>query len=136
MRLPAIAVALIGVMMAGCNTTAGIRSGTAFTKVVLDGKPLKVDAYYSLNPDCTTVGLATVRVVAAPQGGTIDVRHAPDFPGYPTGNPRSHCNTQRVPMTTVFYVPRPEYKGPDSFRIETVFATGNAQVVTYRVDVR
>ena len=138
MRLLSIGIMAIGVALAGCvaTTAPGIRTGVAGTKVVLDGKPLQINAWYSLNADCSSRGLARVRIVSPPQGGSIDIREAPDYPSYSGLNSRAHCNKQRILMTQAFYVPRPDFKGLDSFRLETVFPTGNAQVVTYRVEVR
>jgi hypothetical protein len=127
-------ITLLGTLLvSGCNTT-GSTSGS--TKVVLNGKALKVDTYGSLNPECVSTGSTSIRVLEQPKHGQVDLKNAMDFSTYPKENIRVHCNAKRTPATQVFYTPSSGYKGPDTFQVEAVFPNGSTRIARYSLDVR
>jgi hypothetical protein len=126
--------ALFGVLaVSGCNAPNAVSPPLKFT---ISGKPLKVDVYYSINPDCTSLGSTTIRLIEQPKHGTVEFRETTDFPYFREGNSRAHCNTRRVPVTQVIYIPAPGYTGPDSFQTDAVFPSGSARTAQYKVEVR
>lgn len=125
---------LLGTLLvAGCNTTG---SAPGNTKVVLNGKPLKVDTFGSLNPECVSTGSTSIRVLEQPKNGQVQIKEAIDFPTYPKENIRFHCNAKRAPATQVFYTPSSGYKGPDTFQVEAIFPNGSTRIARYSLDVR
>lgn len=127
-------IALLGtVAVTGCNSTP---SHNPPLKVAVNGKPLKVDYYYSLNPDCSSRGATTPRITEAPRHGTVEFREALDFPFFKRDSEQAHCNSKRVPVTSVVYTPSAGYTGPDSFQVYLVFASGNPHVVNYKVEAQ
>ena len=131
MRLSAL-IAILGALFAtGCTTT-----GTGTARVVLDGKPLKVDSFGFLTPECGSIGETAVLVTVEPKHGKVSVQQGMDYPRFSKENIRAHCNMKRAPSTLVFYIPSPGYKGPDSFKVEAVFPDGTTRNGTYQLDVR
>jgi hypothetical protein len=101
----------------------------------LAGPPVveqKIRYFHSIKPDCSTTGTVTVRVVNPPTNGRIDVRQNLDFPNFPRSNPRSTCNTTRVPSTEVWYVPNPGFAGADSATFEATYPSGQVLRVLYQ----
>ncbi|MBL0406068.1 hypothetical protein JKG68_19080 [Microvirga aerilata] len=126
-------ILLLGALaVAGCNTTGSTMS----TKVVLNGRTLKVDTWGSLNPECVSTGSTSIRVLEQPRNGRIEIKEAMDFSTYPKDNIRAHCNAKRTPATQVLYTPSPGYKGPDTFQVEGIFPNGSTRITRYSLDVR
>jgi hypothetical protein len=127
-------LALVGTLViSGCNAANSVSPPL---KVTISGKPLKVDVYSSINPDCTSRGSTTIRLIERPKHGTVEFREATDFTDYKQGDNRAHCSTRRVPVTQVIYTPAPGYTGPDSFQTDAVFPSGATRTVQYKVEVR
>jgi hypothetical protein len=131
MRLYGYAALMSMLMLAACNTTT-----SSTPKVVVGGKQLKVDIAYSVNPDCSSRGTSTVRLIEAPRHGKVDMREGTDFPYFSQGNIHAHCNASRVPATQILYTSSGGYTGPDSFTAEFIYPSGRARTHTYKVDVR
>ncbi|WP_158812045.1 hypothetical protein [Beijerinckia sp. L45] len=91
---------------------------------------VRIGSFYALDPTCATIGLPTVQLVAGPSNGTIEARHARDFPNFPTSNVRVKCDTRRVPVTEVLYRATPGFVGVDSVTYDIVFPRG--QLRRYR----
>jgi hypothetical protein len=127
----AAAVMLCSLVLAGCQTTQATS-----TLATPSGQALKVNSYFSLNADCTSVGPTNIRVTRAPANGQITVRQNLQYPSYARVNDRHHCNRRRVPSTSVYYTPKPGFTGEDSFDIESIFATGRLSTRTFRMIVR
>lgn len=119
--------------LAGCNTTG---ANTSNTKVVLSGRPLKVDTYGSLNPECVSTGAVIIRVLEQPRHGQVETKKAMDFSTFPKANIRAHCNTKRTPATQVVYISSPGYIGSDTFQVEAIFPNGSTRTTRYSLDVR
>jgi hypothetical protein len=100
------------------------------------GKPLKMGNYYSINPDCSSLGQPTVRVAEQPKHGRLEISQTTDFPYFSEGNVRHACNTRRVPVMQMTYIPDAGYNGSDSFQTDVVYASGQNQILRYRVEVR
>jgi hypothetical protein len=66
-------------------------------RAVASGGKLRLDFLYSINPDCTSIGFATVRIVEQPRHGRITVDNGTGFTNFPASNPRAECNKRSGP---------------------------------------
>ena len=73
-------------------SATGAQSQTA-VKNVISGTSLKLSFFNSTNPDCSSRGPSTVRLVRSPEHGGVSLRHTADFP-----SSRSQCHQRRVPV--------------------------------------
>ena len=105
-------------------------------RTVAAGHTVQLDFLYSINPDCTSVGFATVRVTEQPKHGKITVENGTGFTIFPQNNPRSECNKTRSDGVIVAYEPEDGYSGQDSINLEVIFASGSLSKRHYAVDVR
>lgn len=118
-------------MLAGCQTTGG----NSFKRVAIAAKPLKLSHYMSVNPDCTPIGTATVRVLTGPQNGSVSVRPGSDFPYFYRNNIRSNCNGRRVASQQLWYTGRTSGSS-DQVTVEVIYASGAARTSTYLIENR
>jgi hypothetical protein len=105
------------------------------TRVAAGELRARLDFLTSIEPDCSSIGQTTVRVVAQPQHGMLAVENGQGFTSFPKDNPRSECNTRRSDGTLVFYQPNSDYSGADSITLYVIFPSGNAQTRHYSIDV-
>ena len=109
---------------------AGIPTDTAHTKVDAAGKPVIIDEAVGLNPDCTTTGPITIKIVKQPAHGSVAVIQTSVFPGYPPSNVRNVCNSRQVPGYRVLYTGKKGYAGSDSAELEIFWPAGAALDLT------
>ena len=102
----------------------------------VSGVRQKLDFFVSLNPDCTSEGYASVVPATNPAHGSVEVIHGSDFPPYPPSNPRSACNTRRVPTTQISYTSEVGYHGPDTFAVTVVTPTGQRGAEVFNIFVQ
>jgi hypothetical protein len=105
-------------------------------KVAASGQPLILFQGGSTNPDCTSRGNVTVRVVGGPQHGRVSVISTGLFPTFSAYNPRSRCNTRRVAGKQAIYVSRRGYVGPDAVALEAIYPDGRYLRRTFAIAVR
>jgi transglutaminase-like putative cysteine protease len=103
--------------------------------VAADGK-IRLDFLYSINPDCTSIGFATIRMIEQPKHGKITIENGTGFTNFPDNNPRVECNKRRSDGVVVTYEPAPGYTGPDSVDFDTIFPTGSLSKRHYTIAVR
>ena len=120
------------VLVAMCTPAAA----EPIKKAVASGHVLKVFFAASLNADCTSIGSISIRLPVGPQHGVVTTRNASDFPFFPASNERSRCNTRRVRGLLVNYRPDRGYVGPDAFKVDYIFPTGNEILTDYQIDVK
>ena len=97
---------------------------------------LRLDFIYSLNPDCSSAGFATVRVLEQPKHGKITIDNGTGFSNFPQQNVRFECNKRRSDGVVLTYQPEAGFTGPDSINIDTIYANGSSQQRRYAIDVR
>ena len=90
----------------------------------------------STNPDCTSVGFPTVRVIEQPRHGKIAIENGTGFSNFPQDNPRAECNKRRSDGVIVAYQPEDGYTGQDLVNFKVIFASGSLSKRHYTVDVR
>ena len=106
------------------------------TKYAVSGQPLKLAFFNSTNPDCSSVGPPTIRIVRAPEHGRVTVVQTTGFPNFPSSNIRSECNRRRVRGATINYVSQRGFVGTDQVQVEIIFASGNLRQASYTINVR
>lgn len=90
---------------------------------------------FSVNPDCTSAGLSTASLRVQPSQGTVEFTPVNEFPNFPSSNPRSKCNDQRIPGIGVFYTSNPAFRGTDQFTMVNVTPGGFRHVWPFQVVV-
>lgn len=95
-----------------------------FAKTVAAGTTLRLIFSFSVNPDCTSAGLNTVRVTEQPMHGTAHREKTSDFPTFSPSNIRWDCNKTKVPGVALLYTPAPGFSGSDYLGFETISIEG------------
>ena len=88
------------------------------TMTVVGGERQRIDFISALNPDCSSAGYVTVRVIAPPAHGELTTEKGIDYPTYPKNNQRYQCNLKKVPIVNIYYRPVPGYIGVDAVTIK------------------
>src|SRR5262245_49865344 len=126
----------IALMPATAAMSATAAQAQYSTKYAVSGQPLKLTFFNSTNPDCSSVGRPTIRIVRAPDHGRVTVVQTTGFPNFPSSNIRSECNRRRVQGATINYVSQRGFVGTDYVQAEIIFASGNFRQVSYIINVR
>jgi hypothetical protein len=98
-------------------------------------QPLQVDFLYSINPDCSSDGVADVRTIEEPKHGRLTIGKGSGFTNFPQDNPRHECNRRRSEGMLVHYRPEEGYLGPDSVTIDIIYTNGNSSKRHYAIAV-
>jgi hypothetical protein len=85
---------------------------------VVSGERQRIDFIFALNPDCTTAGYATVRIISPPVNGELTTEPGVDYPAFSKENQRYQCNLKKSPVINVYYKSSPGYVGADTATIE------------------
>ncbi len=109
---------------------------TVVTRVAIADKPLQVAFLYDINPDCSVIGVPTVRIVEQPKSGKVTVENGTGFPAFPASNSRSKCNQSRSDGAIISYVPDPGYTGADSITVDIIYPDGGAAKRRYAIEVK
>lgn len=95
----------------------------------IPGKALQIGYYGSANRNCTPAALPTIRVMEAPQSGTLTVRV-----GSLTTDGINGCPRLKLPVQILFYLARPGVAGRDHL-LYTV-TSQNGEVGGYDVTIK
>jgi hypothetical protein len=95
---------------------------------------VRLDFLYFLEPDCSSAGPTTVRIVESARHGTLAIEHGEG--SFPRDNQRYECNTRRSDGTLVFYEPQSDYTGSDSITLYVIYPLGTAQTRHYSIEVK
>jgi hypothetical protein len=106
------------------------------SRVAIADQPLRVGFFYDLNPDCSLVGIPSVRILEQPKSGKVTVENGTGFPAFPASNIRYACNSSRSDGAIVSYTANPGYTGADSLTMEIIYPDGFANKRHYAIDVR
>jgi hypothetical protein len=72
-------------------------------RTVASGERQKIGFYYHLNPDCTSSGNMTVRIITPPAHGEVTTDRGLDYTNFPKENQRYQCNLNQSPGSNVYY---------------------------------
>lgn len=106
------------------------------SKSVLAGQTLTVAHSISLNPDCTSRGFATLRIVQPPAHGVANIVTRNDYPSFYGKNPRAECDKQKHPGRFVDYVPENGFVGQDFLIVEHIGLTGEDKMLRITITVK
>jgi hypothetical protein len=109
---------------------------TEVARVAVRDQRLRVATLYDLNPDCSVIGIPTVRILESSKNGGIIVEKGSGFPSYPANNSRAKCNSNAVDGEVIFYMPEPGYVGADAVLVEIIYPDGTARTRRYAIEVR
>lgn len=125
-------------LIAAATLQTGCFSDTRFShpKFAVSGQPQRLNFFTSLNPDCTLKGLATVRVLSAPNHGQLTVVQGSDYSSFPADSQQYVCNTKKTEGVVVTYVSAPGYFGADAATIEAIFPGGGHKTYEYAISVK
>lgn len=105
-------------------------------RTVPSGKNQRIDFLASVNPDCSSPGVPTVRLLEGPGNGVLTTDKAMDFKAFPRSNLRARCNRKRVRGLKLFYQSATEFFGTDRVRLLVITASGDEREATYLIKVR
>src|ERR1700730_16906783 len=105
-------------------------------RAVAADQKLRLDFLYSINPDCSSIGFSTVRIIEPPKNGRLTVKNGAGFTNFPQGNPRFECNKRRSDGVVLQYEPNPGFSGTDSLTVDVVFASGSSSQRHYAIGVK
>ena len=106
------------------------------TKVVATDQRLRVEFLYALEPDCSSMGVTSVRILEPPQHGKLTIENGRAFTGFAKENQRYDCNMRKSGGTLVFYDPEPGFAGNDTITLDIIFPTGQSSRQRYAIDVK
>jgi hypothetical protein len=107
-----------------------------FRRVAAADQKLLVGFFYDLNPDCSSIGYATVRITEQPQHGKVTMENGTGFSTFPQNNIRYECNKRRSDGVVVSYVPEAGFTGADSLTVDVILPDGGFYKRHYAIDVR
>ena len=105
-------------------------------RTVPSGKNQRIDFFASVNPDCSSIGIPTVRLVEGPSNGVITTDKATDFMAFPRSNVRFKCNAKRLSGLKLFCQSTTEFFGIDRVRLIVISASGGEREATYVIQVK
>lgn len=100
------------------------------------GRESRLNTVMSLNADCTSRGIPTIRVPSPPAHGTTSVRDGDYYPTFGPLTQRASCNLKPEPGAAVFYQPAEGYVGPDSLSMEIIYPDGQDHTINYDLTVK
>jgi Domain of Unknown Function with PDB structure (DUF3857)/Transglutaminase-like superfamily len=109
---------------------------TEVTRTAVQDQRLRMATLFDLNPDCSVIGIPTVRILEPPKSGTVSVEKGNGFPSFPENSSRAKCNANSVDGEFVFYMPKPGYVGSDSVMVEVIYPDGTAGTRHYAIEVK
>jgi hypothetical protein len=133
MHMSVTSASVAALLMLSASTAAQAQT---VSRAAASGVPLKLLFASANNPDCSSYGQTTIKLVAAPQHGSTRITHTRDFPSFRESNIRSVCNTRRVAGAAAHYVSQRGYVGTDATTIEVIYPNGRLLHVTYQIYVR
>jgi hypothetical protein len=105
-------------------------------RAVAAEQKLRLDFLYSINPDCSSLGFSTVRIIEPPKNGRLTVENSTGFTSFPQGNVRYECNKRRLEGVVLHYEPNPGFTGTDSLTVDVVFPSGSSSKRHYAIAVK
>jgi hypothetical protein len=117
-------------------TTQAAPQSIELTRAVASDHALRLDFLYSLNPDCTSLGFATVRILEPPKHGKVTFENGTGFPTFPQNNLRYECNKSRSDGVVLTYEPDSGYTGTDSINVDVIYASGTSAKRHYSIEVK
>jgi len=143
MSFARIALLAAALGLSACNTgphayvyAGGSQAAVQKTISVPRGATASLGFGTSINPDCTRSDSPDrVTLTQSPSQGRVDIRHETGYAYFRPANPRSRCNTTRVPGTKIFYHASPNASGTDTFSYDWYSGMGGVAHFTVTVNI-
>lgn len=100
------------------------------------GVPRRVFAFGSVNPDCTSAGVAVAHMTTPPAHGAVTIGQSDEFPHFPPTNERYPCNKMKFPTLVIRYTSEQGYVGTDTFTISWTDPNGQPFERVFVINVR
>lgn len=109
----------------------------SIAKAVVGSTPIRVWANTAIDPDCSVHAPgATLTILEPPAHGAAVVRDEPYFAAFPPANPRSACNSRKVPGHQAFYTATAGYAGHDRMVLQGSSPDGAVRRIAVDITVR
>lgn len=131
MKRRVIAACLLAAAFAGSAHGQQLRAVS-----MLSGNETIVLRPHLLNPDCTAGRLPDVRIVNAPQNGSVRFEKATTTINVPANAPRAKCNGKEIDAIGVVYKSNDGFVGVDRIVMKADFHNGNVSEMVVLVDIR
>jgi hypothetical protein len=105
-------------------------------RTVASGGRQRIGFFYYVNPDCTSGGYMTVRIITLPAHGELTADRGVDYTNFPKENQRYQCNLIKSPVVNVYYKSNFGYLGTDSTLIEAASPIGTTISSIYTITVK
>jgi len=102
---------------------------------VQPGTKTVVQAFFSLNPNCSVLVYPEITVLKAAGHGSVSAQKADSYATYTEDNPRFGCNHKAVGGSELSYQSQPGYHGMDSFIVEVQGQFGSVASYTFEIPV-
>ncbi len=107
------------------------------SKAAVGSAPIRLWANASIDPDCSAhVPGATLSILEPPKHGAATISDDPFFAAYPPNNPRSACNSRKVPGHQAFYTAAAGFTGHDHVVLQGSSPDGRVRRIAVDIDVR
>jgi hypothetical protein len=109
----------------------------SISKAAIGATPIRLWANAAIDPDCSPhVPGATLTILEPPAHGAATISDEPYYVAYPPANPRSACNTRKIPGHQAFYTAQAGFTGHDKLVLEGASGDGRVRRITVNIDVR
>lgn len=127
--------------IAGCETPKPVPvripgAPTPTARAAISGVAQNINDQYSINPDCTSAGTPTMKILEAPMHGTITFIQETGYTNFSRDNQRFECNKLQLPMVKVIYTSFPDYVGSDNAKVMAIYPGGTFKNETYDITVK
>jgi hypothetical protein len=101
----------------------------------LSGQIQRIDYFYYVNADCSSVDYTQIKIVKPPANGEITTEQGEQPIAFGKDNARAVCNGKLTPTIFVRYQSKPGYVGDDKATIEVIGPLGGDFVIEYELNV-
>ena len=107
------------------------------SKAAIGSTPIRVWANAAIDPDCSVhMPGPSLTILQPPAHGQATVSDEPFYAAFPPANPRSACNSRKVPGHQAFYTAASGYTGHDHLVLQGSSPEGQVRQVEVSIDVR
>ena len=120
--------------LSGCVTNDnGVQNSEDHSRA-LSGERTKMGQSYMLNPDCSPRTMPNVKLVQAPEHGSVEFVKENIFANYKNA-PQSRCNSRKSPGVSEYYTSKSGYSGKDMYKVRVSYGEGTIKDVTVNFNV-
>lgn len=123
------------IALAALSGAAAAQENDRLDRTAAARQSIRVTSFYDLNPDCSHIGYATVKVVSNAMAGDVTIQRGRTYASYPPTSQRAACNNKSVPSVIVWYRSKSGFSGTDHFDIEIIWQNGDLWRRSVNVDV-